>query len=192
MSSIPARAPARCRNARDGAPGATLACTRTRQCRPRRVARSSHERQPSALAAALSWIAIALAPLARRRDARCSSVRARAELTSMRSLATHGALRAGIRLPRRTRWRRTGRRTRVSSTGCTAEERHSTLGRASSATRSRATAGAYRARPPAARADPARPPWRAGSGHDRGPDEHRADGGAHAPPSDVRAPSIER
>ncbi len=29
-------------------------------------------------------------------------------------------------------------------------------------------------------------------GHDRGPDEHRADGGAHAPRPDVRVPATER
>ena len=53
--------------------------------------------------------------------------------------------------------------------------------------------GAYGARPPAARANPARPPSaRPGRGHDRCPDEHRADGGAHAPLSDVRALSTER
>jgi hypothetical protein len=45
-----------------------------------------------------------------------------------------------------------------------------------------ATAGAYGARARAARANPARPPCaRAGRGHDRGPDEHRAVGGARAP-----------
>jgi hypothetical protein len=33
---------------------------------------------------------------------------------------------------------------------------------------------------------------RPGPGHDRGPDEHRADGGAHAPLSDVRALCTER
>ncbi len=52
--------------------------------------------------------------------------------------------------------------------------------------------GAYGARPPAPRANPARPPCaRPGPGHDCGPDEHRADGGAHAPLSDVRALSTE-
>jgi hypothetical protein len=52
--------------------------------------------------------------------------------------------------------------------------------------------GAYGARPPAPRANSARPPCaRPGPGHDCGPDEHRADGGAHAPLSDVRALSTE-
>ena len=42
-------------------------------------------------------------------------------------------------------------------------------------------------------ASPACPPSsRPGQGHDRSPAEHRADGGAHAPPSGVRALSTER
>lgn len=53
--------------------------------------------------------------------------------------------------------------------------------------------GAYGARARAARADPARPPCAPpGPGHDRRPDEPRADGGAHAPLPDVRALSTER
>jgi hypothetical protein len=77
--------------------------------------------------------------------------------------------------------------------GCTAEECHSRLGQGIvghlvSGPPLVRTVGGRGLRGPIQLVRLARP----GPGHDRGPDEHRADGGAHAPLSDVRVLGTER